>query len=73
LNFVTLAFPEQVLPLSNPTTMIHQREADDIEAFANAPALESGASTQADPSIVPGGSGKAEKAKLPLKSLEPVD
>jgi hypothetical protein len=53
--------------------MIHQREADEIEVFANAPAPEYGASTQADPSIEPGGSGEADKAKPSLKSLEPVD
>jgi hypothetical protein len=53
--------------------MIHQSDADEIEVFANAPAPEFGASAQADPSIEPGSSGKADKARLSLKSLEPVD
>jgi hypothetical protein len=39
--------------------VIHQSEADEIEAFANVPAP--GVSMQADPSIKPGGSKKGEK------------
>jgi hypothetical protein len=58
LNFFTLDLPDQGLPLPNPM-VIHQSEADEIEAFANVPAP--GASMQADPSIKPGGSKKGEK------------
>ena len=71
---MTLALPDQGLPPSNPTVMIdNESVAGEIEAFANAPATEPGASTQEDSSIEPAGSDKANKAKLSLKSLEHVN
>lgn len=73
LNFVIIALSAHGLPSSNLTVIAHQIEPDGIVALPNEPAPEPGVSRQADPSMEPTGSGYDDKAKPPVKSLEPAN